>query len=95
MDISLGLVAVLLSLVSNGVLGSRGACAQACVSVLCDRLVGLLGCLGSGTLDGLSDVVCGLLWRELACVDMEVRVFQDVDGEAQVKELNINRWKRI
>lgn len=70
-DISLGLMAVLLSLVSNSILGSRGACAQACVGVLCDGLVGLLGCLRSGTLDGLSDVVGGLLLKGSVCVDNE------------------------
>lgn len=80
-DISLGVVAGLVDLVSEGVLRGSGAAGEGCVSVLGDRLgggvsilfvlslppwsiaylVGLLGSLGAGALDGLSDVVCGVL----------------------------------
>lgn len=55
-DISLGVVGTLIHLVSNSVLGGSGTAAQACVGVLGDRLVSLLGSLSSGALDGLSDV---------------------------------------
>ena len=61
MDISLGVVGGLVELVSNGVLCGGGTAANAGVVVLGDGLVGLLGCLGAGTLDGLGNVVGGVL----------------------------------
>lgn len=60
-DISLGVVGSLVLLVNGGILCGSGAGAQACVRVLGDLLVGLLGSLSTGTLDGLSDVVAGVL----------------------------------
>jgi hypothetical protein len=60
-DISLGVVGGLVELVSNGVLGGGGTAADAGVVVLGNGLVGLLGCLGAGTLDGLGNVVGGVL----------------------------------
>jgi len=60
-DISLGVVGGLVGLVSNGILGSSGTGAQARIAVLSDALVGLLGSFGTGALDGLSDVVGGVL----------------------------------
>ena len=60
-DISLGVVGGLVLLVEDGVLGGGGTAADACVAVLGDVLVDLLGCLGPGALDGLRDVVCGVL----------------------------------
>jgi hypothetical protein len=60
-DISLGVVGGLVQFVSDGVLGGGGTAADAGVVVLGDRLVGLLGCLGAGTLDGLGNVVGGVL----------------------------------
>lgn len=61
MDIGLGVVGGLILLVNDSVLGSGGTAGEGCVGVLGDRLVGLLGCLSSGTLDGLRDVVGGVL----------------------------------
>jgi hypothetical protein len=60
-DISLGVVLGLVELVSNGVLGSRGARTEGRIVVLGDVLVGFLGGGGTGALDGLGDVVCGVL----------------------------------
>jgi len=59
-DIGLGLVRVLVELVTNGVLCGGGTGREGCVAVLGNLLVGLLRCLRSGTLDGLSDVVGGV-----------------------------------
>jgi hypothetical protein len=64
-DISLGVVGNLILLVEEGILSSAGAGGDLCVVALSDVLVGLLGSLGTGALDGLSDVVGGLLYREL------------------------------
>ena len=66
MGISLGVVAGLVNLIGDGVLGGRGARAEGRVAVLGDRLVGLLGCLSTGTLDGLRDVVGGVLCERKA-----------------------------
>ena len=60
-DVSLGVVAGLVDLVGDGVLGGRSARSEGRVAVLGDRLVGLLGCLSTGALDGLRDVVGGVL----------------------------------
>jgi hypothetical protein len=64
-DISLGVVAGLVELVSNGILCGSGAGAEAGVVVLGNLLVGLLGSCGTGALDGLGNVVCGVL--EIEC----------------------------
>lgn len=48
-------------LVSEGVTGRRETGADGGVGVLGDLLVGLLGSGGGGTLDGLGDVVSGVL----------------------------------
>jgi hypothetical protein len=54
-------VGLLVLLVNDGVLGGAGAGADVGVVVLGHVLVGLLGSLGTGALDGLSDVVGGVL----------------------------------
>jgi hypothetical protein len=64
-DISLGVVAGLVDLVSNSILCGSGAGAEAGVAVLGNLLVGLLGSLGTGALDGLGNVVGGVL--EIGC----------------------------
>jgi hypothetical protein len=61
-DISLGVVAGLILLVDDGILACSQAGAEGGIGVLGDRLVGLLGCLSTSALDGLSDVVGGVLW---------------------------------
>jgi hypothetical protein len=60
-DISLGVVGGLVELVSDGILGGSGTAAQAGIAVLSNLLVGLLGSLGTGALDGLGNVVGGVL----------------------------------
>lgn len=60
-DIGLGVVGNLVLLVEDGILSGAGAGAQAGIVVLSDVLVGLLGSLGTGALDGLGDVVGGVL----------------------------------
>jgi len=60
-DISLGVVGSLVLLVDDGILCGGSTGAQAGIGVLGDVLVGLLGSLGTGALDGLRDVVCCLL----------------------------------
>ena len=61
MDIGLGVVGSLVLLVDNGILGCGSTAGKACVAVLGDALVDLLGRLGTSALDGLSYVVCGVL----------------------------------
>lgn len=61
MDVGLGVVGLLVLLVNDGVLGGAGAGADVGVAVLGDVLVGLLGSLGTGALDGLGNVVGGVL----------------------------------
>lgn len=61
MDIGLGVVGKLVLLVAERVLGSAGAGRDVGIAALSDILVGLLGSLSSSALDGLSDVVGGLL----------------------------------
>lgn len=58
-------VAGLVHLVSNSILGRGGTAAEGCVVVLGDLLVGLLAGSGRGALDGLRDVVGGVpeVWR--------------------------------
>jgi hypothetical protein len=70
-DISLGVVGCLVHLVSNGVLCGRCTAGQAGVSVLGDRLVGLLGCLSTTALDGLGNVVGSVLRMMLAVIIVE------------------------
>jgi len=53
-------VAGLVHLVSNGILGSGGTAAEACVAVLGNSLVGFLAGGSTGALDGLRDVVGGV-----------------------------------
>src|SRR4051812_17874177 len=60
----LGVVAGLVDLVAEGIAGSLGACAEGSVAVLCHVLVGLLGDLAGGALDGLADIVCGVPERK-------------------------------
>lgn len=64
MDISLSVVAGLVELVSSGILCGSGAGAEAGIVVLGNLLVGLLGSLGTGALDGLGNVVGGVLKME-------------------------------
>lgn len=59
--VGLGVVGDLVLLVDDGVLGGASAGADAGVVVLGDVLVGLLGSSGTGALDGLRDVVGGVL----------------------------------
>lgn len=61
MDIGLGVVGDLILLVDDGILSSAGASGELGIVALSDVLVGLLGSLGTGALNGLSDVVGGLL----------------------------------
>lgn len=63
MHIGLGVVGLLVLLVTDGVNGSVRTGAQLGVGVLGDVLVGLLGGRGTGALDGLGDVVGGVLKR--------------------------------
>jgi len=58
-------VASLVHLVSNGILGRGGTAAKGCVVVLGNLLVGLLAGGGTGALDGLRDVVGGV--PEILC----------------------------
>lgn len=60
-DISLNLVGLLVLLVEKGVLGSSNTRGNVGVVVLGDLLVDLLRGSGSGALDGLADVVDGVL----------------------------------
>ena len=54
-------VLLLVELVTDGILGGGGTSANASVGVLGDLLVGLLAAGGSSALDGVSDVVGGVL----------------------------------
>jgi hypothetical protein len=60
-DISLGVVLLLVGLVLDSVDTGVGTGSEACVGVLGDVLVGLLGSGGTGTLDSLGDVVGSVL----------------------------------
>lgn len=60
-DISLGVVSRLVGLVLDSIDTGAGTGGKAGVAVLGDLLVGLLGGGSSGTLDGLADVVGGVL----------------------------------
>jgi len=61
--ISLDVVSLLVLLVNESILGGTSASAELRIVVLGNLLVGLLGGLGSGALDGLLDVVGGVLYR--------------------------------
>lgn len=61
MNVSLGVVNVLILLVRERVDGSVGAGAQLGIRVLGHGLVGLLGGTSTGTLNALGDVVDGVL----------------------------------
>lgn len=60
-EIGLGIMRLLVLLVDDGILGSGSTGAQLGIIVLGDLLVGLLGGLGTGALDGLGNVLCGVL----------------------------------
>lgn len=64
-DISLGVVDVLVLLVTEGIDGGVDTSTDAGVGVLGDFFVGGLRGLGSGTLDGLRDVAGGILYRSV------------------------------
>jgi hypothetical protein len=68
-DISLSLVGGLVELVSDGILSGSGAGAQAGITVLGDALVSLLGSLSTGALNGLGNVVGGVLWVKVRDVN--------------------------
>lgn len=65
MDVGLDVVGLLVLLVNNGILSGGGAAGQAGIVVLSDTLVGLLGSSSTSALDGLRDVVGGVLWKEM------------------------------
>jgi hypothetical protein len=71
-EIGLDIVGLLVLLVNNGVLGSRGTSAQLGIVILGDVLVGLLGGLSTGALDGLGDVVCGVLLEVLIIAEVVI-----------------------
>lgn len=59
-DIGLAVVRLLVDLVSDGITGSLGSGSERGITIFGDLLVGLLGCGGTGTLDALGHVVCGV-----------------------------------
>lgn len=59
--VSLGVVYRLVLFVDSGVLGSTCAGAEASIGIFGDVLVCFLGALVGRALDGLGDVVCGVL----------------------------------
>lgn len=59
-DIGLAVVRLLVDLVSDGITSSLGSGSDGGIAVFGDLLVGLLGCGGTGTLDALGHVVCGV-----------------------------------
>jgi hypothetical protein len=61
-DIGLGVVGELVLLVDNGILSGAGTGGDLGIIVLSDVLVGLLGSLSASALDGLGDVVGGVLY---------------------------------
>jgi hypothetical protein len=62
-DIGLGVVGELVLLVDSGILSGAGPGGDVGIVVLSDILVCLLGSLSASTLDGLSDVVGGVLYN--------------------------------
>jgi hypothetical protein len=93
-DIGLGIMRLLVLLVDNSVLGGSGARAKAGVVVLGDVLVGLLGGGGTGALDGLGNVVGGVLEGVL----LETAVCggegegEEGEGEAHLDGLHCKSW---
>lgn len=73
-DISLGVVGGLVLLVNDGVLAGGETGAQACIVVLGNALVGLLGSFSTGALDGLADVVGGVLIHD---VSHDLRMYEE------------------
>jgi hypothetical protein len=61
-DIGLGVVGELVLLVDHSILSGTGTGGDLGIIVLSDVLVGLLGSLSASTLDGLGDVVGGVLY---------------------------------
>lgn len=61
MEIGLGIVNLFVLLVNDGILGSGGTGGHIGVVVLGHLLVGLLRSFSTGALDGLGDVVGGVL----------------------------------
>ena len=59
--IGLNIVGLLVLLVDDSILSGGSAASEAGIAVLGDTLVGFLGGSGSTTLDGLRDVVGGVL----------------------------------
>lgn len=62
-DIGLGVVGQLVLFVNDSILSGGGTGGDVCVVVLGDVLVGLLGSSGASTLDGLTNVVGGVLFK--------------------------------
>jgi len=60
-DISLGVVLCLVHLVSDSVLASTQTSSEGSITILGNVLVGLLGSGSTSTLNGLADVVGGVL----------------------------------
>lgn len=84
MDISLSVVGSLVLLVDDGVLGGSGTARKACVVVLGDLLVGLLGCLSTSSLNSLGDVVCGIL---------EGKILVGVQGSDEMVKVRLRSLK--
>ena len=63
MDIGLGVVGELVLLVGNGILSGAGTGGDVGIVVLSDILVCLLGSLSASALNGLGDVVGGVLYN--------------------------------
>lgn len=59
-NVSLSVVLLLVKLVGDSVRGSLSSGAERSVTILCDVLVGFLGGRGTGSLDGLGNVVGGV-----------------------------------
>jgi hypothetical protein len=62
-DIGLGVVGELVLLVGNGILSGAGTSGDLGIVVLSDILVCLLGSLSASALNGLGDVVGGVLYN--------------------------------
>ena len=61
MDISFGIVRSLVRLVESGIFGGRGTRSEACIGVLSNILVGLLGSSSPSALNGLRDAIRDVL----------------------------------
>jgi hypothetical protein len=82
-DISLGVVGSLVLLVDDGVLSGGGTAGKACIVVLGDVLVGLLGSCGTSALDSLSGVVGGVL--EIKILATNPQNSEKLKGKAEVE----------